>query len=81
MEWLDKAKDGTPGALCKVFGKIQMVKHCDRLVADLPMGTRTKTNLEVVVSKFRGYEACHEAFRYSDCFDARRGRRRCFDVR
>ena len=62
MEWLDKARDGTPGALYKALGKIQMAKHCERLVADLPAGTRTKANLEAVVSKFGGYEAYHKAF-------------------
>ena len=43
-------------------GKIQMVKHCERLVADLPAGTRTKANLEAVVSKFGGYEVHNKAF-------------------
>jgi len=62
MEWLDKARDGTPGAVFKVLAKMQMVKHCERLVSELPPGSRTKANLETVLSKFQGYAAYNEAF-------------------
>jgi len=62
MEWLDKTRDGTPGALFKVLAKLQLVLHCRRLVSELPEGTRTKANLETVLSKFTGYDAYNNAF-------------------
>ena len=62
VEWLDKTRDGTPGAVFQVLAKNQMVKHCERLVGELPPGTRTKTNLESVIAKFQGHASYNIAF-------------------
>ena len=62
MEWLDKAKDGTPGAVPRVLAKLMLVLHCDSLVAELPKDSKTKQNLLTVLESFASYRDYDIAF-------------------
>ena len=71
MDWLDKGRDGTPGATYKVLAKTQLVLHAKRLVSELPDGTKTKSDLEKLLIHFHGYDAYNAAFSTTSTCGAR----------
>ena len=62
QEWLDKARDGTPGATSRVLAKLQLASHCEALVAELPDGTKAKTDLTTIMGPYRSYSRYEKAF-------------------
>jgi hypothetical protein len=62
QEWLDKGRDGTPGAVIRVLAKLQLANHCEALVAELPDGTKAKTDLPTIMEPYRSYTSYQTAF-------------------
>ena len=62
QEWLDKARNGTPGCVARVLAKLQLVANCEGLVAELPATSKTKATLECVLKHFVSYGSYNKAF-------------------
>ena len=62
QEWLDRGRDGTPGAVSRVLAKLQLANHCEALVAELPDGTKAKTDLPTIMEPYRSYTSYQTAF-------------------
>ena len=63
--WLDKQKDGTPGAVVTVLGRQQVVTLVGSWVEDLrsaPQGQGLHTELARILPMFGSYEAYEKAF-------------------
>ena len=62
MEFLDKDRHSNLGIIHRVLAKIQLIRQCDDMVRELPGETKTKTDLENLLTKFQGYNTYNTAF-------------------
>ena len=59
-DWLECAKDGTPGVVNLVLCKALLVSHISSIVAELPESSSLRQELVSVLTKFENY-ACFDA--------------------
>jgi hypothetical protein len=62
LEWLDKGKDGSAGAVARILAKIQLVIHCRALTDELPEDSGTRKELTGVLQSFESYKVFEERF-------------------
>jgi len=61
VEWLDKRRDGTPGAIATTLAKAQLVHHARALISDLP-DEKHKAELSGLLDRFASYKVYGDAF-------------------
>ena len=70
VEWLDKSRDGTPGACHRTLAKVQLVMHIHSLLEGLPAHASARKEAPQVMAPFATYATYTATFKKSPVMDS-----------